>query len=241
MKKKYWYYIIGGIGVVTIGYYLYSMAKPKPKLTTGQTYLPEYRTSEDTLNVPISIKSIDLSQARNNEELVISAKGIYVLRATGKLEIKINDITSAPLDCSIIRKIETNIERLYLTNTTQQGCYVDLLINTGDSTSLDYAPVVPQVSIADSLEGYDLWRVNVTSSEQSYTFNFPKGVSVTKLLDILNIGDDIQVSLITPTGSLPYFTIPANTFYSVSTRVIGVKTKLTANSVSAYAEFKGWY
>jgi len=239
MKKKDWYYIIGGVGVVAVGYYLYSMAKPKP--TTGQKYLPEYWTTDNSLNIPVSTKTIDLSQARNDEELIISAKGIYVIRATGKLEIKINDITSAPLDCSIIRKIETNIERLYLTNTAQQGCYVDLLINTGGSTSLEYAPVVPQVSIADSLEGYDLWTVNVTSSEQSYTFNFPQGISITKLLDILNIGDSIQVSLVTPTGSLPYFTIPANTFYSVSTRVIGVKTKLATNSVSASAEFKGWY
>jgi len=243
MKKKYWYYVLGGVGVVTVGYYLYSLAKPKTsdKYTLRQ-YIPEFRAEPETpLSSNIYVKRIDLSQARNDEELIISAKYLSVLKSTGKLSIKINDRSSASFDLTEVRSISSNVERLYLTNEAQSGCYVDLLISEG-SIGIDYYPVQPVTNRQDVAIGYDVISASVTNTETTYTFSFPKGISSTKSVDFLVTGDAVSVKIITPTYSnLKYFTIPANSFFSVPVTATGIKVVLASGSSSSKLEARGWY
>jgi len=240
MKKKDWYYIIGGVGVVAVGYYLYSMAKPKP--TTGQKYLPEYGTgTENPLASNIYVKRVDLTQARNDEELIITAKYISVLKSTGQLSVKINDRNSATLDLTEVRSVASNIERLYLTNEAQSGCYVDLLISEG-SIGIDYYPTIPVSNRQDVSIGYDVISASVTGTPVSYPFSFPQGISSTKSVDFLVTGDAVSVKIITPTYSnLEYFTLPANSFYSVPVTATSFSIKLATGSTTSTVEARGWY
>ena len=239
MKKKDWYYIIGGVGVVAVGYYLYSMAKPK---ATGQKYLPEYGTqTENPLSSNIYVKRIDLTQARNDEELIITAKYISVLKSTGKLSIKINDRSSASFDLTEVRSISSNIERLYLTNEAQSGCYVDLLISEG-SIGIDYYPKVPDFSRVETFKGNSVKTVNVTTTEQSIMFNIPSDTVYAKAVDVYNKGDEILISFITPSGITDWTPIPPSyTYTSLPVLASGFKIKLAPSSVASTVVVTGWY
>jgi len=243
MKKKYWYYVLGGVGVVTVGYYLYSLAKPKTsdKYTLRQ-YIPEFRAEPETpLSSNIYVKRIDLSQARNDEELIISAKYLSVLKSTGKLSIKINDRSSASFDLTEVRSISSNVERLYLTNEAQSGCYVDLLISEG-SIGIDYYPKVPDFSRVETFKGNSVKTVNVTTTEQSIMFNIPSGTVYAKAVDVYNKGDEILISYITPSGTTDWTPIPPSyTYTSIPIMASGFKIKLASGSVASTAVVIGWY
>ena len=240
MKKKDWYYVIGGVGVVAVGYYLYSMAKPKS--TTGQKYLPEYGTqTENPLSSNIYVKRVDLTQARDDEELIITAKYISVLKSTGSLSIKINDRNSATFDLTEVRGVASNIERLYLTNEAQSGCYVDLLISEG-SIGVDYYPRIPDFSRIEAFKGNSVKTVSVTTSEQDITFNIPSDIVYTKAVDIYNKGDEILISYITPIGSTDWAPIPPSyTYTSLPVLASGFKIKLAPSSVASTVVVTGWY
>jgi len=244
MKKKDWYYIIGGIGIVAVGYYFYSLAKPKSSSvkSTSQQYIPEFRAEpENPLSSNIYVKRIDLTQARNDEELIITAKYISVLKSTGKLLVKINDRSSASFDLTEVRSISSNIERLYLTNEAQSGCYVDLLISEG-SIGIDYFPKVPDFSRVETFKGNSVKTVNVTTTEQSIMFNIPPDTAYTKAVDVYNKGDEVLISYITPSGSTDWTPIPPSyTYTSIPILASGFKIKLASGSVASTVVVTGWY
>jgi len=239
MKKKDWYYIIGGVGVVAVGYYLYSMAKPKP---TGQKYLPEYGTqTENPLSSLTYIKRIVLSQARDDEELNLSAKYISVLKSTGSLSIKINDRSSAQFDLTEVRSISANIEKIFLTNVAQSDCYVDLIISEG-SMNIEYYPTQLPAITQGIATGYSVLTVSVIATPVTASFLFPEGIKYTKSVDFIVTGPAVSVKIITPTSnSLKFFTIPDNSYFSVPITATGITFQLASGTASSNLEARGWY
>lgn len=246
-KSDIWWYTLGGVVLLAILYGVYQRARTKaPANTNYSTNFDtdfEAEEAERRLSTGLQTLIIDLSIKRNDEEITLDAKGLYVVKATGSLKIKINDRTSALLDMGEIRKIHADIERIYLTNPPQNGGYVEFLV-AKEETDLEFFSSTTSSINTTSYCNYGVLNITGTDTESEpyyFTSNYTNVIS--KTVDIFVSTNPAYIRFVSTdsTKTLPQIYIPANTYYSVNAYTRGIRIQNAESGADTQVQVVYWW